>query len=287
MVPIARSDTGAFFKHALGRRKAGNADEWLVGMKNEVINHMCEFREIDLEHIHLHDRPGGWLSGELPFDVESCICGEKDLEAFLKENPVIMLEMATNLFYSRELGISMTRMFYFYEKEKQTPCFLSFMNTVFERMSAWYEEDDDGREYLLVQGEGISDAGVQLFERLEEKGELEPFLSRLYVNAHFWNDLKESGYYHLEAEPSCEGDESDASEKLWIRSLFQQPDFRNYGSINVSGLRMQQLKQDPVLRELLALTDEVYLYVFDICLKQSGEKKKKYVKILRWNIKDA
>lgn len=47
---------------------------------------------------------------------------------------------------------------------------------------------------------------------------------------------------------------------------------------------MQELEQEPLVKELLELTSNVYLYTFDLCLKNAGEKKRRYVKILRWNI---
>ncbi|MDY2626839.1 MAG: hypothetical protein SOW08_00770 [Lachnospiraceae bacterium] len=247
---------------------------------------MCRLQKVDFQNICLHERPGGWLAGDFPFDGE-LYAGAEETGRFLLENPVIMLEMATNLFYYRELGLSMTRMFYIFDKEKQCPLVLSYMNSIFERVSAWYEVDERGRKYLLIQGDGISDICVQIFESLKERGALEPVIQRLYLDSHFCNDVTVSGYYCLEKDQTeriSVTKEAQIIDRELVRKLFLHSDFRNFGSINVSGLSMEELMEEPVLKELLELTDKVYLYVFDLCLKQAGEKTRKYVKILRWNV---
>lgn len=249
---------------------------------------MCRLRKVDFQNISLRERPGGWLAGDFPFDGELYV-GEEEIRAFLLESPSVMLDMAANLFYHRELGLSMTRMFYIFDKRKQCPRLMTFMNTIFERVSAWYEVDEKGRKYLLIQGEGISEICVHAFEKLKKQGLLEPAISRLYMDSSFCNDVTASGYYRLEKDQTEESHltkEQETMDRNLVRRLFLQSDFRNFGSINVSGLSMQELMEEPVLKELLDLADQVYLYVFDLCLKQSGEKTRKYVKILRWNVKE-
>lgn len=241
---------------------------------------MYQLQKVDFQNIRLHDRPGGWLAGEFLFDMDQ-YAEEEELEDFLVENPRVMLDMATNLFYYRELGLSMTKMFYIFEKAKQNQKMISYMNTIFERISSWYEVDEEGTRYLLIQGEGISEACMRAFEKLKRKGCLNPVIRRLYVDSRFQDDMTGSGYYSLEKDSMEEEYDESCG---WVRSLFEYSDFRHYGSINVSGLSMEELKREPILKELLELTDQVYLYVFDLCLKNSGEKVKRYVKILRWNV---
>ena len=248
---------------------------------------MCRLQKVDFRNINLRERPGGWLAGDFPFDGELYV-REEEIGSFLLANPSVMLDMAANLFYDRELGLSMTKMFYIFDEEKQNSRMLAYMNSLFERISAWYELDDTGRKYLLIQGDGISEACIQAFERLQKDGSLEPAVGRLYLDSGFSNDITSTGYYCLEKEMAekVQGQEKQKEEdadKNLIRRLFLREDFRNFGSINVSGLSMEELLNDPVLDELLNLADRVYLYVFDICLKKSGEKTRKYVKILRWN----
>lgn len=246
---------------------------------------MCRVQKVDFKNICLRERPGGWLAGDFPFDGE-CYAKAEEIGKFLMENPVVMLEIATNLFYYRELGLSMTRMFYIFDREKQSPLVLSYMNSIFERVSAWYEMDETGRKYLLIQGDGISETCLQIFENLKEKGVLDPAIKRLYLDSHFSSDVTVSGYYCLEKDGM---EKMPAVKREWkpeqdlVEKLFFCSDFRDFGSINVSGLSMEELLNDPVLEELLKRTDKVYLYVFDLCLKNAGEKTKKYVKILRWN----
>lgn len=249
---------------------------------------MCRLQKVDFRNINLRERPGGWLAGDFPFDGELYV-REEEIGGFLLANPSVMLDMAANLFYHRELGLSMTKMFYIFDEKKQNSRMLAYMNSLFERVSAWYELDDTGRKYLLIQGDGISEACVQAFEKLQKGGLLEPAVERLYLDSAFSNDVTSTGYYCLQKEMTekTHGPErqllaGEADRKL-VRRLFLREDFRNFGSINVSGLSMEKLLKDPVLDELLELADRVYLYVFDICLKNSGEKTRKYVKILRWN----
>lgn len=266
---------------------------------------MYRLQKVDFQNIRLQDRPGGWLAGDFPFDAEK-YAGEEELKDFLLENPSILLDMATNLFYYRELGLSMTKMFYIFEEVKQNPQFLSYMNSLFERISAWYEVDETGMRYLLIQGEGISENCIQMFDKLKQEKKLDPMIQRLYIDSHFSDDVKVSGYYYLEKaseeEEDMESDsghmklhirnmglnsgdtERDSRNLVLLRQLMQESDFRDYGSINVSGLSIQELEKEPILKELLNSTDQLYLYVFDLCIKQSGEKVKKYVKILRWNV---
>ncbi|MDO5411086.1 MAG: hypothetical protein Q4F21_11665 [Lachnospiraceae bacterium] len=263
---------------------------------------MYRFQEVDFQNIRLQDRPGGWLAGDFPFDADS-FAAQEEIRTFLLENPVVMLEMATNLFYNRELEIPMTKVFYVMEKEKQNSAVLTCMNSIFERMSAWYEMDEESGKYLLVQGEGISESCIEVFESMRDNNELAPMMERLYMKSHFCNDVTSSGYYYLasdmerdfeESGKTSDGEASDPAAKTgklekdseFFRQLFQNPDFRQYGSINVSGLSMQELTKEPFLEELQKLTDQVYLYIFDLCLKCSGEKSKKYVNILRWNAKE-
>ena len=249
---------------------------------------MCRLQKVDFQNISLQERPGGWLAGDFPFDGE-LYAKEEEIGDFLMENPAVMLEMAANLFYYRELGLSMTKMFYIFDRDKQCYRMAAIMNSLFERFSAWYEVDETGRKYLLIQGDGISEVCMHVFAHLKENGKLEPAVERLYLESRFCSDVTSSGYYCLEKE----AEEKVNQEEGWaerdrnlIRKLFGQTDFRHFGSINVSGLSMQELLKDPVLDELLELTDKVYLYVFDICLKRSGEKTRKYVKILRWNVSE-
>lgn len=249
---------------------------------------MYRLQKVDFENIRLHDRPGGWLAGDFQFDSEK-YADEEQIGDFLLENPSVMLDMATNFFYYRELGLSMTKMFYIFEEVKQNPRFLSCMNSIFERISAWYEVDETGMRYLLIQGEGISESCIQVFHKLKEAGRLDPMIQRLYIDSHFSDDVKVSGYYYLEKDSEEDTEERLNAELRYgppdlIRHLLQQSDFRDYGSINVSGLSIQELEKEPVLKELLEFSDQLYLYVFDLCLKKSGEKKKKYVKVLRWNV---
>lgn len=241
---------------------------------------MYRLQKVDFENIELQERPGGWLAGDFIFDAEHYDAHE--LETFLLDNPSVMLEMATNLFYYRELGLSMTKMFYIFESAKQNVYYLSCLHSLFERMSAWYEEDETGKKYMLIQGEGISDSCAHAFEHLKEEGKLHPVIQRLYIDSHFSDDINTSGYFHLEKDKLTEPVE--ITDHSLIYQLFQQADFRNYGSINVSGISMQELEQEPLVKELLELTSNVYLYTFDLCLKNAGEKKRRYVKILRWNI---
>lgn len=244
---------------------------------------MYRLHKVDFENIKLHDRPGGWLAGDFPFDTEE-YADEEALGTFLLENPSVLLDMATNLFYYRELGLSMTKMFYIFEEVKQNKQFLSYMNSLFERTSAWYEVDETGMRYLLVQGEGISENCIRVFQNLKQTGQLDPMIQRLYIDSHFSDDMKVSGYYYLEDVPEKEKNSNIDMEPVFIRQLMQQSDFRDYGCINVSGLSIQELENEPILKELFKSTDQLYLYVFDLCLKKSGEKTKKYVKILRWNV---
>ena len=262
---------------------------------------MCRLQKVDFQNISLQERPGGWLAGDFPFDGE-LYAKEEEIGDFLMENPAVMLEMAANLFYYRELGLSMTKMFYIFDRDKQCYRMAAIMNSLFERFSAWYEVDETGRKYLLIQGDGISEAGVRTFERLKDEGLLEPMIRRLYLDSAFCNDVTVSGYYQLEKgargecsvlkKKACSVQEKrecssmegqEARDRDLVRRLFLKPDFRNFGSINVSGLTMQELMEDPVLEEVLDQADRVYLYVFDLCLKKAGEKTRKYVKILRWN----
>ncbi|MGN0292824.1 MAG: hypothetical protein ACI4D3_02335 [Lachnospiraceae bacterium] len=256
---------------------------------------MCRLQKVDFQNISLQERPGGWLAGDFPFDGE-LYAGEEEICDFLLEHPAVMLEMAANLFYYRELGLSMTKMFYIFDREKQSPRMAAIMNSLFERVSAWYEVDETGRKYLLIQGDGISEACVRTFGRLKDEGLLEPMVQRLYLDSSFSNDVTVSGYYLLEKDSCGYGVYSgkkkreepvtggrEAADRDLVKRLFSKPDFRDFGSINVSGLTMQELMEDPVLKEVLDQADKVYLYVFDVCLKQAGEKTRKYVKILRWN----
>ena len=242
---------------------------------------MYRLQKVDFHNIRLQDRPGGWLAGDFPFDTEQ-YAQEEEIEDFLLENPSILLEMATNLFYHRELGLSMTKMFYISEEIKQNAQFLSYMNSLFERVAAWYEMDETGMRYLLIQGEGISETCTRVFHKLRQEGKLDPMIQRLYIDSHFSDDVNGSGYYYLAKE--SEEDPSDSSHVFLLRKLMEEPDFRDYGSINVSGLSIRELEDEPVLKELLDVTDQLYLYIFDLCIKKSGEKIKKYVKILRWNV---
>lgn len=246
---------------------------------------MCRLQKVELQNISLQERPGGWLAGDFPFDGE-LYAKEEEIGDFLLENPAVMLEMAANLFYYRELGLSMTKMFYIFDEEKQSSCMAAIMNSLFERFSAWYEVDETGRKYLLIQGEGISEACVRTFDRLKKEGRLEPMIQRLYLDSGFCNDVTVSGYYSLEKDPHRKegaAGKEEAADRGLVKRLFGKPDFRSFGSINVSGLTMQELMEDPVLKEVLDQADRVYLYVFDLCLKRAGEKTRKYVKILRWN----
>lgn len=249
---------------------------------------MYRLQKVDFQNIRLQDRPGGWLAGDFPFDTEK-YADEEEIEDFLLANPSILLDMATNLFYHRELGLSMTKMFYVFEEVKQNSQFLSYMNSLFERTSAWYEVDETGMRYLLIQGEGISENCILAFYKLKQESRLDPMIQRLYIDSHFSDDVKVSGYYYLEKteeEDQREDTEPDSEngKPVLLRQLMKESDFRDYGSINVSGLSIQELEKEPILKELLKSTDQLYLYVFDLCMKESGEKVKKYVKILRWNV---
>lgn len=252
-------------------------------MDTAVAERMCIFQKIDFQDIRLHERMGGWLAGDYPYaDV---VCHDVEtIAAFLYENPAIMVEIGSNLLCRRELGLDMTRVFYLTLEEKQGPVFVERLNGLFDRVSSWYEEADDKQCYLLVQGEGISEECIEALERLRSQNRLPGLFKKLYLDSEICDDLQTSGYYQI-----CRGTEKmkDAAgykkeDEAFLRKLFYNRDFRKFGSLNVSGLSMEELENAPFLDCLLKEASKVYLYVSPLCMKKGGEREKKYVKILRW-----
>ena len=248
-----------------------------------VEDRMCKFQKIDFQSIRLHERMGGWLAGDYPYADSACHDVDT-IAAFLSANPAIMVEIGSNLLCQRELGLAMTRVFYLMQEEKQSPVFVERLNGLFERVSSWYEEDDDKQRYLLVQGEGISEECIEAFHLLKKQKKLPKLIEKLYLDAEICSDLQTSGYYRI-----CRSTEKQEPIKLcteedqaFLRRLLYDRDFRKYGSMNVSGLSMEELEHTPFLDCLLKEASFVYLYVFDLCMKKGGEREKKYVKILHW-----